>query len=196
MSREPPVVAAQYAGPWTLASDLVRSELDAYLADAGDSTMQGRPTRCELWTVHDVTAHLAETFRRYADLLERSRAGEFAPPFAVGALSGENVRRVNEFTGDPIAALREQCARFLAMAADPAEPMAHQYGPIPVGLQVLFGLSELAIHHDDVVVARSRSYRPSDAVITALKPVWDDVLGLTDPDEKDPWRAILIGSGR
>jgi hypothetical protein len=68
---------------------------------------------------------------------------------------------------------------------DPEEPMAHQFGTIPVGLQLLFGVSELAIHHDDLADARGSRYQPRGAVVQALVPVWERVLGGLPPGAND-----------
>jgi len=183
------------AGPWPLATDLVHAELTAYLEDAADPVLRGSPTRCAPWTVSDLTTHLAITFRRYDELLRRSRAGKLEPPFEPDELAAENQRAVSAFRGDPFAALDAAVFRFLHTATDPDEQMAHQFGPIPVGLQILFGLNELAIHHDDLGYARRDRYRPPSAVVNALLPVWERVLGGLPP-AGDPWARILAASGR
>jgi uncharacterized protein (TIGR03083 family) len=182
-------------GPWPLPADLVRAELEAYLDDVADPALRGRPTRCAPWTVSDVTAHLAMTFRRYLDRLRRSRAGKLDAPFARDDLDAENQRAVSNFRGDAFQALEASTLRFLHMATDPDELVAHYFGPIPIGLQVLFGLNELAIHHDDVDYAGGRRYRPPSSVVRALVPVWERVLGGLPPAE-DEWAAILAASGR
>jgi uncharacterized protein (TIGR03083 family) len=182
-------------GPWPLPADLVRAELDAYLEDVADPALRGRPTRCTPWTVSDVTAHLAMTFRRYLDRLRRSRAGKLDATFAPEDLSAENLRAVSAFRGDPFQALEASVLRFLHSAMDPDELITHYFGPIPIGLQVLFGLNELAIHHDDVDSADGRRYRPPSSVVRALVPVWERVLGGLPPAEDD-WTAILAASGR
>jgi hypothetical protein len=73
--------------------------------------------------------------------------------------------------------------------------MAHQRGPISVSLQLLFALNELAIHRDDLEVARGSRHRPADQVIEALFPVHAQVLGGL-PSCGDSWQNILIHSGR
>jgi uncharacterized protein (TIGR03083 family) len=183
------------SGPWPLVADLVRAELAAYLEVAHIPQVQPSPTRCAPWTVRDLTAHLAVTFRRFADMLEQSQRGDLSPPFGREELTARNLREVEKFQGDPFAELQIQADRFLAGATDPDELMAHQFGPIPVGLQVLFALDELALHRSDVEEARGGSYRPSGKVIEALVPVWQRVLGGL-PAGPDPWRSILIASGR
>jgi uncharacterized protein (TIGR03083 family) len=174
---------------------LVRAELSAYLDAAGDPDAMGLPTRCSPWTVRDLTAHLAMTFKRFARMLEQSRAGDLSPPFAREELAAENLRAVAAFTGDPRAELRRWAEGLVAAATDPDEPMAHQFGPIPVGLQLLFGLDELVIHHDDLAAALGSAYRPPDPVVRALVPVWERALrGL--PPGADDWARILAASGR
>lgn len=182
-------------GPWPPATDLVHAELTAYLEDTADPSVHGLQTRCRPWTVTDLTAHVAMTFRRYLELLRRSRAGKFEPPFAPKDLAIENVRTVRAFRGDAYQALEASTLRFLHTATEPDEMIAHQFGPIPVGLQILLGLNELAIHHDDVEHAARRRYRPPSAVVRALVPVWERVLGGL-PTADDEWTAILAASGR
>jgi uncharacterized protein (TIGR03083 family) len=182
-------------GPWPLTTDLVRAELAAYLEDAADPALRGLQTRCTPWTVSDLTAHLALTFRRYLELLRRSRAGKLDPPFAPEDLSAQNLRAVSTFRGDPFQALEASALRFLHSATDADELIAHQFGPIPIGLQILFGLNELAIHHDDVEYASRRRYRPPSSVVRALVPVWERVLGGLPPADNE-WAAMLAASGR
>ena len=182
-------------GPWPPTTDLVHAELTAYLEDTADPSVHRLPTRCVPWTVTDLTAHVAMTFRRYLELLRRSRAGKLETPFAPEDLPTENLRTVRAFRGDAFQALEASTLRFLHLATDPDEMIAHQFGPIPVGLQILFGLNELAVHHDDVEYASRRRYRPPSSVVRALVPVWERVLGGLPP-AKDDWTAILAASGR
>jgi uncharacterized protein (TIGR03083 family) len=187
-------IAAWAAGDWPLRTDLLRSEADAYIADARVSSVQALPTRCAPWAVHDLTKHLAATFHRYVELLRRSRTGDFRAPFAPEDLPEENLRAVREFTGDPISSACEEVARFISLARDPAEPMINQRGTIRVGLQVCFGINEFAIHHDDLAAARDSSYRPSDDLLGVLIPVWITLTGGTP--KGDRWEWILRASGR
>ncbi|ONK12666.1 maleylpyruvate isomerase family mycothiol-dependent enzyme [Streptomyces sp. MP131-18] len=185
------------AAPWPQAVAWSRAELRHYLAAAAGPGLGALPTRCPPWTVRDLTVHLAETFRRYADLLARGRAGDLAPPFAPGSLPAENQRAVDAFGGgDPAGALRHEAERFLGAVADPAEMMPHQFGPIPVGLQVMFGLNELAVHHDDLARATGRSRRPERPVVTALAAMYGAVYGLPGDVGDDPWERLLRATGR
>ncbi|HEX2317097.1 MAG TPA: maleylpyruvate isomerase family mycothiol-dependent enzyme [Thermomonospora sp.] len=180
--------------PWPRALTWAREELDHYLEAASDPALQPLPTRCPPWTVHDLTAHLACSFERFADMLGKSRAGDLEPPFPPHHLAAENLRAVAAFTGDPLQALREQAGRFLDAVDDPVEPMAHQLGPIPAGLQVMFGLNELAVHHDDLAQAAGRSRRPPEEIVTALAAMYGAVFGL--PDGLDLWTRLLQATGR
>ena len=127
--------------PWPLALDWSAAELRGYLAAAADPALQHLATRCPAWTVHDLTAHLAATFRRFADQL-----------------------------------------------------MGHQRGPVPVGLQAMWGLSELAVHHDDLADATGGSYRPGDPIVAALVAMKQAVDGFHVRD--DPWLEYLRSTGR
>ncbi|HWL37727.1 MAG TPA: maleylpyruvate isomerase family mycothiol-dependent enzyme [Frankiaceae bacterium] len=184
---------ARFAGPWPDIRPLVAAELDAYLA-AVAAIDPALPTRCAPWTVRDVTTHLAATFERFVAMLSQGRRGDLTPPFAPEDMDAENLRAVRAYTRDPEAALREECERFLALASDPDEVMPHQRGPIPVGVQQLFGLGDLAVHHDDVAVAAGRSYAPPPEVVSALVASyrrlgwWDDA----DPPE---WRSFVSERG-
>lgn len=174
------------AWPWT--PDLLRRELTNYLDVA--VAMPDSPTACPPWTVTDLTAHLAVTFRRYRVLLGRSRSGDFTKPFEPEELSRWNLSTVADFTGDAFAELPEEIDGFLAEAQNPMEMMANQRGPIPVALQMLFGLNELALHHHDVV-----PYRPERTVLEPLLDMWQRRYAPL-PEEPDPWHRILLASGR
>lgn len=184
------------AVPWPAAIDWSSAELRSYLADAADPGAAQLPTRCPPWTVSDLTAHLAATFQRFADQLARARAGSLAPPFERDQLSSENLRAVREFRGDSVQALADHAQRFLrgATAGSAADLMGHQLGPIPVGLQVMFGLSELVVHHDDLAAATGHSFRPADEIVTALAAMRTAAGGLADGT--DTWLAVLRGTGR
>ena len=70
---------------------------------------------------------------------------------------------------------------FCADLTEGEELMPHQHGPIPVGLQVLFGISELAIHHDDVAVAAGHRYLPPARTLAVLGQLYSSgtATGLT-----------------
>lgn len=195
MSAYGPESDSWVLGPWPMHIELMLDELDAYLDDVRDPALRYVQTRCVPWTVADVTGHLAETFRRFSAMLRRSRAGDLSPPFRPGELDEENRRAVAAFRGDANSALEAAVHRFAGAVDDPEELIAHQLGPIPVSLQVLFGLADLAIHHDDVAAASGGDYRPPHVVVEALAEVWTRSPGGLPPGP-DPWRRVLIASGR
>lgn len=182
------------AVPWPTAVDWTREELRRYLDAAADPACQALPTRCPPWTVRDLTAHLAATFQRFADLLDEARAGNLDDPFPPDRLTEENLRAVRRFAGDPRRQLDRQARRFLDAVRSPGERMPHQFGPIPVGLQVMFGLNELTVHHDDLADALGWRYRPADDVVAALATMYGAVFGL--PTGDDPWARLLEATGR
>lgn len=188
------LVSPENRGPWPLTTGLAEAELRRYLDATADPALAARQSLCPDWTVSQVTAHLAATFARFAGQLAKSRGGDFSPPFAPGELAAENARAVAESGDDPRAALRAEAGWFLAMVADPAEPMAHQRGPVPVALQVLFGLNELAVHHYDVTAPFGPGYRPPDAVLGPLAQMHERISGL--PPGDDVWDRILRRTGR
>lgn len=177
-----------------LVTAMVRVELSAYLADSTGLSVRTLPTRCPPWTVQDITAHLAVTLGRVNHCLTQARAGDLSRPFAPEEMSSENLRAVREFAGDPEERLREEVNRFLDMASDPAELMAHPAGPVSVSLQMLWVLHELAVHHDDVAGACGALYRPPPEVVRELVKVVDDFSPL--PDGDDDWERLLRASGR
>jgi uncharacterized protein (TIGR03083 family) len=187
--------ADPYQAPWPDVREFVGRELVEYLDTAADTATHGLPTRCPPWTVHDITAHLAATFERFNRMLARGRSGDLSPPFLRDELSDENLRAVRAFRGDPLVRLEEEARAFVSSGSDPTEVMPHQFGLIPVGLQMLFGLNELAVHHDDIAHATGTLYRPGADVVEALALVWNRALdGL--PAARDPWIGILRASGR
>lgn len=182
-------------GPWPDGRGLLRREVDAYLADVADGSLDRLATRCEPWTVADVTTHLAATFLRFNRMIDQGRRGDFTPPFAMDELDGENLRAVEAFTGDPTQALVEQTDGLLLRCTDLDEPVPHQAGTIPVGLQVLFGLLDTVVHHDDVLSAAGRRYVLPDDVVATLLPVGQRLFGIA-PDVDDPATVIIVGTGR
>jgi uncharacterized protein (TIGR03083 family) len=184
------------AVPWPAALQWTRRELRRYLKAASDPTVRTLPTRCPPWNVASLTAHLAATFRRFADLLDRARAGDLHPPFPPNHLPEENLRAVREFSGDPLEQLSLQANRFLGSVGACDEPMANQRGTIPVGLQMMFALNELAVHHDDLAHAAGESYRPAEQVVQALVSMYSAVFGLPASHREDPWARLLLGTGR
>jgi uncharacterized protein (TIGR03083 family) len=187
-------VEPRFVGPWPLVSDLVRGEVASLLEAA--APIRELPTRCKPWTVEGVTAHLTQTFRRFGEMLAQGRAGDFAPPFAPHEISQVNLKAVEEFEGDAFVALRRNAESFLAAVTDPDEPMPHQMGVIPAGLQVRFALSEVVLHRDDVEDARGARYRPGEEVVDAMVHLWEGVLELTEIEIEEAWARILEASGR
>ena len=182
--------------PWPAALNWSAAESRSYLSAAADPAVQGLPTRCSPWTVRDLTAHLAATFRRFADQLDKANAGDLTAPFEPGDLSRQDRCAVDLFSGDPAQALGGQASRFLREAGhgQAGRLMGHQRGPVPVGLQVMWGLSELTVHHDDLAQAIGTSYRPGDSIVTALVTMKDAVDGFRAAD--DPWLDYLRSTGR
>ncbi|MDQ1712932.1 MAG: hypothetical protein QOE45_2382 [Frankiaceae bacterium] len=177
----------RFAGEWPDHRALVRVELDAYAAAGVDGDL---PTRCVPWTVTDVTRHLAATFERFVAMLEQGRRGNFSPPFPREALDTENLRAVEQFTGDPDARLRAAAETFLDLATDPDEPMPHQLGVVPVGVQTLFGLADLAIHHDDVARAAGGAYQPAPEVVETLVAAYRR-LGFWEESDPPVWASLV-----
>jgi uncharacterized protein (TIGR03083 family) len=182
------------AVPWPEAVRWSREELQSYLTAAADPAIQDLPTRCPPWKVAGLTAHLAATFQRFADQLSRARAGNLDPPFPPGQLTSENLRAVAEFRGDPLRELSVQAGRFLGSVGDAGEPIGHQRGPIHAGLQVMFGLTELTVHHDDLAHALGGSYQPDGDIVSAVADMYTAVFGL--PAGPSLWDRVLRASGR
>jgi uncharacterized protein (TIGR03083 family) len=192
-----PDIDPNLAGPWPDALELTRAELASFIDAVAGGESDDLPTRCQPWTVRDITIHLAETFKRFARMTEQGRTGDFTPPFAREDLDQENLRAVAEFDGDAVEALREQGTRFLDLV-DPAnldEPIPHQMGTLPIGLQINFGLMDLAVHHDDIEAARGGTYTPPAGALDAIVEVAHREFGMPT-DLPDPWPLLIAGSGR
>jgi uncharacterized protein (TIGR03083 family) len=174
---------------------LSRTELAAYVDDVADGSLDDEPTRCAPWTVRDVTAHLAATFQRFQTMLDQGRSDDFTPPFTPEELDDENLRAVESFSGEPLEALVTAANGFLDDVTDLDEPVPHQLATIPAGLQVLFGLMDIVLHHDDVISVAGRRYRPWLETIATILPVAERLFGMP-PDQPDPWAVIVIGAGR
>ncbi len=191
-----PAIAAPMAGPWSDgAIPAARQELAQYLDEVADGSLDGLATGCVPWTGRDITVHLAETFGRFSRMLDQGRRGDFTPPFALDELDAVNLQAVEAFTGDPDEALRSAAGTFLDQVDDLDDPVPHQLGTIPAGLQVLFGVLDLALHHDDVLVPAGRRHRPGSSTLEAIRPVIVRLFGV-DPGQDDPWAVIVVGSGR
>lgn len=187
----------RYLGPWPDLRAFVESELSAFAATATRPEVAVAPTRCRPWIGAQLTAHVAATFTRFVDMLERSRSGDLSPPFAPDELSAVNLAAVSGDGHRAVTDLTAAVEQFCRLAVDPAEIMAHQLGPIPVGLQLGFGLGELVLHHDDLAHTGGRSYRPEDGVVDVLVPVWANALQRIDVSPGDDhWAAIMSASGR
>lgn len=185
--------APELAGPWPYAPGLLQHELDRYLADARQPATWHLPTRCQSWTVRDISVHLLCTFDRFRQLLARGRAGDYSSPFPPGQLAAENQLAVRSYQGtDPCGQLRAAAEAFITALREGEELMPHQLGPIPVALQVLFGISELAIHHDDVAVAAGYRYQPAPETLATLRVMWQHRSGR----KLASWDHILRASGR
>jgi uncharacterized protein (TIGR03083 family) len=185
----------RFSGSWPDLRPMLRRELEAYLAYAG-SLGSDPPTRCPPWTASDVTRHLAATFGRFADMLVRARAGDLSPPFAPEDLAEENLRAVRDLAavGDPLARLREEATRSFDLSTDPDELMGHQRGVLPVGVQQVFGLADVVIHHDDVAVAAGASYEPPDDVVETLVASYRR-LGFWDENDPPVWATFVKDRG-
>lgn len=177
--------------------DVVRAELGAYLADARDPAIQHLATRCAPWTVRDLSAHVALTLTRFNRLLAQARAGDFTPPFGPKELKHENLRTVAAFSGEPLELLADEAEAFLGAAQDQDELIAHQFGPIPLRVQLGFALSELAIHHHDLAEATHQHYDPPEPTVALLARFWNELGGLpiSEPGDTD-WKRVLRASGR
>lgn len=182
-------------GPWPNGVAASRHELVAYVDDVRDGALDDRPTRCSPWSVRDVTTHLAATFQRFQRMLDQGRTGDFTPPFAQDELDAENLRAVESFRGQPLEELVRAASGFLDDVDRLDEPIPHQLATIPAGLQVLFGLMDIALHHDDVVSVAGRRYRPGPETIDTIVPVAEHLFGMP-PGQADPWAVIVVGAGR
>lgn len=177
--------------------DLIVAEAAAFQVTAARSDVRAAATRCEPWSGQELVAHVVATFTRFSKMLEQSRAGDFTQPFDRDELNNENMAAVAGVEGDPVTSLPDVVGAFCQLIDDPAEHMAHQRGPIAVSTQAAFGLSELILHHDDLLVAVGERYTPSQDALAPVIAAWSDVIGFTDlAGAADHWAALLAASGR
>lgn len=187
--------APHLRGPWPDGRPLLRREVAAYLADVADGSIDHLPTRCAPWTVADVTAHLAVSLLRFNAMIDQSRNGDLSPPFAPELIDEENLEAVAMFDGDPVQALADEAEGLLERTTDLLEPVPHQIGVMPAGLQILFGLLDVCMHHDDVLDAAGRRYAVPEEVVVVARPVAFNLFGVSS-DEVDLATALIVGSGR
>lgn len=161
-------------------------------------TQWNEPSRCEAWTISDVYGHLATDFERFGEWLEESLAGATDPPFPLEQLGADNAARLEQLTGVPgpsrVAVFARAASVWLARAEtlDPQTPQRHPRGAITVGTQLWWAATECAIHGWDIATALAIPWDPPAAAASMAEryPV-------PLPDgEPEPWRAILIASGR
>ncbi len=177
--------------------DLLRAELDTYLITASRPEVRTASTRCAPWSGDDVTAHLVATFQRFTAMLQQSRAGDYTAPFGRDDLSAENLAAVANLEGDPLTLLGRAVTEFCELVDDPMELMAHQMGPIPVLVQISFGLSDLVLHHDDLLAAVGERYEPPTKTLFPVVAAWTDVIGFSELEGADDvWSTLLTVSGR
>lgn len=180
---------------WGLPVDLLRAETAAYLADVADRVAS--PTRCPAWDGRGLTAHLAATHERIADLLRATRAGPCGPPFPVTQLAAVNQREaaaIVEGPDDEVDRLAAAVDAVLALVDDPDEPIAHQRGLVPVGLQLAWLLGELAVHHDDLL-ADAGGREPGSDVVAVVAPAYEVLAGLPRAPLTS-WQDLLTFTGR
>jgi uncharacterized protein (TIGR03083 family) len=158
------------------------------------------PSRCDLWTVSDVYAHLAGDFERYLVWLNAARAGESDPPFSRGELAADNEIILERYVGLPgperLRAFELAASEYVNAVAevDPDMPQGNPLGTITVGEQVVWATVECAIHGWDVATAVGMDW-PAPSSVDRLAEVWrrrrvEPLLG------DDPWEAMLVASGR
>jgi hypothetical protein len=120
--------------------------------------------------VREVTIHFLCHSSRFSRPLGQGRAGDYSAPFPLDRLAAENQRAVRSYAGDdPYEELRVGVKAFCSELSGGDELMPHQLRPIPVSLQVLFGVNELAIPHDDVAMAVDRRYEPPPETVAVIR---------------------------
>lgn len=153
-----------------------------------------RPSRCDLWEVADVVAHLAGGAERQAQSMERGRQGkadppvEFSPPDAV-SMSASNAQRDitlrQRLGGSLLTSFVENHAglhRLLAEfgSAEWEIPCWHaRRGPIPAREYMDLRLQELVIHDWDIRAAIDPTASLDPEGARALLPVAQTWLAMT-----------------
>ena len=186
---EPNDDAWRTSGDWTMPLTHLAVELELFLATARRPDVPPAPTRCEPWTGDQLVAHVAATFQRFNEMLTQSRDGDLSAPFERDGLHQANQEAVETFSQDPPAACEQAARKFFRLIEDPNELMAHQLGPIPVAVQAAFGLSELMLHHHDLLSAVGEFYSPSPGAPEAVVRAWTSAFHL--PQTAKVWNTLL-----
>jgi hypothetical protein len=182
----------RYTGDWPDLRSQIRAEARLFLDLVDDPELLAAPSACAGWDGRDVVIHLAETFDRFHRMLMQSRDGDLSPPFERGDLDAVNDLAVADFDGDPLVSLRAAIDRWCDDIDDPHEVIAHQIGPIPVGLQSSFGLGDLVLHHDDVLFSAEMRYQPAVAVADIIANAWSRAFAIPGLlAAPDAWSALL-----
>lgn len=182
---------------WPIPGEAIRHALHGYLAAVTAPRGLEARTHCPPWTGAELTAHLVATVRRFTTCLLRTRSGDPRPPFPPDRLDAENLAQVQAFDGAPERMLAAEVECFLGLLADPAEPMAHQRGLIPVGLQCRWLLGELLLHRADLATPGAAWWPPADDLAELLIPAY----AIFTPDPRDgrpghAWAALRRMTGR
>jgi uncharacterized protein (TIGR03083 family) len=158
------------------------------------------PSRCDLWSISDVYAHLAGDFERYMGWLADALEGNAEPPFERGELAADNEIILERYTGvsgpERLEAFVGAANQYLRAVADvdPETPQGNPMGQITVGEQVSWATVECAIHGWDVATALGVSW-PGPASADRLARIWRQ--RRNEPlIHDDPWVAMLAASGR
>jgi len=179
-------------GDWTTPTTHLAVELELFLATAHRPDVTVAPTRCEPWTGDQVVAHVAATFERFNEMLAQSRSGDLTAPFGPDALNEANQAAFESFSQNAPNACERAVRTFLGLIDDPNELIAHQLGPIPVAVQAGFGLSELMLHHHDLLSAVDEVYRPSPGAPEAVVRGWTSAFDLPQlAQTTNVWNTLL-----
>ena len=171
----------------------IAGRLESYLSSLSQDNWS-RPSRCDLWEVADVVAHLTGGVERQTQSMERGRLGaaeppaEFSPPDAV-SMSASNAQRDitlrQRLAGGLLNAFVENHARLhqLLTVFGPEDweiPCWHaRRGPIPARDYVDLRLQELVIHDWDIRAAIDPAAVLDPEGARALLPVAQTWLAMT-----------------
>ncbi len=171
----------------------IAERLESYLSSRPQENWS-RPSRCDLWEVADVVAHLAGGAERQAQSMERGRQGRadqpegFSPPDAV-SMSASNAQRditLRQRLADSLLnTFVENHARLHQLLTEfgPEEweiPCWHaRRGPIPARDYLDLRLQELVIHDWDIRAAIDPAAILDPEGARALLPVAQTWLAMT-----------------
>jgi uncharacterized protein (TIGR03083 family) len=155
------------------------------------------PSACPGWNAVDVAGHVLCVARWHHRWLDRAVAGNTAPPWPPGELAVRNqaaLERLDIVDGPTrLAAFSDETHRYASRLATAwTLPFWYPGGLVTVGVHALLAAGEWQLHAWDLGVAAGIEHVADAAPI---RDTWVE-LGRDISRNGDPWKALLLASGR